>query len=137
MSIYQDFMRPMGCRDQVAIMLASGTFGVVAMSVARLDAEFTDDDRALVGRLARPVRHLYLAARHRGAAPCVLTEREDQVLRLVSAGHTDRMIGRLLGVSQRTVEKHLEVVRAKLRASSRAAAVAAWLHTASRHQYPL
>jgi DNA-binding NarL/FixJ family response regulator len=43
-------------------------------------------------------------------------------------------VGRLRGVSQRTVEEHLEVVRTKLEAHSRAAA---WLRTASPAGYPL
>jgi DNA-binding CsgD family transcriptional regulator len=135
MSIYQDFMRPMGCSDQLAISFAIGNFGMVAMSIARIDGEFTEGDRELMDRLAGPVRHLYRAARNGPHHSSALSDREDQVIRLVSAGHTDRMIGRLLGVSQRTVEKHLEAVRAKLHVSSRAAAVATWLRTSPAERY--
>jgi DNA-binding CsgD family transcriptional regulator len=125
--IYQDFMRPMGSHDQLAISLTARGTGLVALGITRVDRGFTEDDRQLLARLAGPLRQLYRAARWRDARPPVLTAREDQLLRLVSAGHTDRMIGRLLGVSQRTVEKHLEAVRAKLGVTSRTAAVARWL----------
>ncbi len=48
-----------------------------------------------------------------------LTERETQVLRLVVDGKTNQEIGYELGISQKTVEKHLESVFAKLNVSSR------------------
>jgi DNA-binding NarL/FixJ family response regulator len=48
-----------------------------------------------------------------------LTERETQVLRLVVDGKTNLEIGYELGISQKTVEKHLESVFAKLKVSSR------------------
>jgi DNA-binding CsgD family transcriptional regulator len=125
--IYQDFMRPMGSHDQLAISLTAPGTGLVALGITRVDRGFTEDDRQLLTRLAGPLRQLYRAARCHDARPPVLTAREEQLLRLISAGHTDRMIGRLVGVSQRTVEKHLEAVRTKLGVTSRAAAVARWL----------
>lgn len=48
-----------------------------------------------------------------------LTEREMDVLRLVVAAKTNQEIGRTLGISEKTVEKHLESVFAKLGVSSR------------------
>lgn len=51
-----------------------------------------------------------------------LTRREADVLRLVAAGRTNRQIARALGISVKTVEKHLAVVFAKLGAASRAEA---------------
>ena len=48
-----------------------------------------------------------------------LSERETQVLRLVVDGKTNQEIGYELGISQKTVEKHLESVFAKLNVSSR------------------
>lgn len=55
-----------------------------------------------------------------------LTTRERQVAELAAAGMTNRQIGRRLGISERTAERHMENLRAKLGARSRAQ-VAAWV----------
>ena len=57
----------------------------------------------------------------------ILSERELEVLRLLVAGHTDRMIGETLFISHRTVEFHVSRILAKLGASKRSGAVAAAL----------
>jgi DNA-binding CsgD family transcriptional regulator len=54
-----------------------------------------------------------------------LTARELQVLRLVAAGATNRAIARELVLSERTVDRHVSNILAKLGVSSRAAATAA------------
>lgn len=54
-----------------------------------------------------------------------LTPREREVLRHLSEGCSDRQIAEALGISRRTVQKHVEHLLAKLRVSSRTAA-AAW-----------
>jgi DNA-binding CsgD family transcriptional regulator/tetratricopeptide (TPR) repeat protein len=54
-----------------------------------------------------------------------LTGRELQVLRLVAQGATNRSIGTALGLSERTVDRHVSNIFAKLGVSSRAAATAA------------
>jgi DNA-binding NarL/FixJ family response regulator len=48
-----------------------------------------------------------------------LTSREIEVLRLVVAGKTNQEIGMALGISEKTVEKHLEGVFSKLGVASR------------------
>ena len=48
-----------------------------------------------------------------------LTEREFEVLRLVVEGKTNLEIGHALGISDKTVEKHLEGVFSKLEVTSR------------------
>lgn len=53
-----------------------------------------------------------------------LTARELEVLRLVSAGHSNREIAVTLVISERTVARHLQNIFAKLRVSSRTAATA-------------
>ena len=55
--------------------------------------------------------------------PAGVTEREVTVLRLLAEGHTSGRIARQLGISSRTVEKHLENLYRKLEASNRVAAV--------------
>jgi DNA-binding CsgD family transcriptional regulator len=53
-----------------------------------------------------------------------LTQRELQVLRLVSRGATNRSIATELVLSERTIDRHVSNIFAKLRVSSRAAATA-------------
>jgi DNA-binding NarL/FixJ family response regulator len=53
-------------------------------------------------------------AKHKG-----LTPREVQVLKMVVAGKTNQEIGLELGISEKTVEKHLEGVFSKLGVASR------------------
>jgi DNA-binding CsgD family transcriptional regulator len=65
----------------------------------------------------------------RNASPVALTRREQDIAALVTQGLTNREIGARLRVSERTVEAHLDRVRAKLGVRSRAQ-VAAW---AARH----
>jgi predicted ATPase/DNA-binding NarL/FixJ family response regulator len=57
-----------------------------------------------------------------------LTTRERQVAALVASGRTNRQIGRVLGISEKTAEVHLHHVMSKLDARSRAE-VAAWAVT--------
>jgi non-specific serine/threonine protein kinase len=64
--------------------------------------------------------------------PVALTRRERQVAALVASGRTNRQIGRVLGISEKTAEVHLQHVMSKLDARSRAE-VAAW---AATHQLP-
>ena len=53
-----------------------------------------------------------------------LTKRELEVLRLVAAGKTNKAIAARLVVSERTVDRHVSNILAKLRVASRAAATA-------------
>lgn len=79
-----------------------------------------DEARATFRRLgARPD-----LARLGSERPAQLTARELQVLRLVAAGHTNRSIGSRLGLSERTVDRHVSHIFDKLGVSSRAAATA-------------
>ena len=57
-----------------------------------------------------------------------LSERECDVLRLIAAGHSNKMIARALGVSPHTVKRHVANILDKLGARSRSQA-AAWLLT--------
>jgi DNA-binding NarL/FixJ family response regulator len=57
-------------------------------------------------------------------APTVLTERELEVLRLISAGDTNRAIGGKLAISEKTVARHVSNIFTKLGVNTRAAATA-------------
>jgi DNA-binding CsgD family transcriptional regulator len=56
--------------------------------------------------------------------PGGLSEREVEVLRLVAGGDTNRAIASALGISERTVDRHVANIFTKLGVSSRAAATA-------------
>ena len=118
----------------------------VARSRWRLaEALAAHGDRAAASREAAAVQH---EARELGARPLaaavqdlgrrarldlpgsaavaggVLTSREEEVLRLVAAGLTNRQIGERLFISGKTVSVHISNVLAKLGVGGRAEAVA-------------
>jgi DNA-binding CsgD family transcriptional regulator len=64
--------------------------------------------------------------RPKAAAGCPpgLTERELQVLRLIASGKTNKAIARELSLSEKTVDRHVSNIFAKVDVSSRAAATA-------------
>lgn len=120
--------------DQIAVSLSISGSRVTGIAFTRARTGFTNTDRALLSVIAVPL----LAAMQRvhdhelsgdlaGEAPpfepdC-LTCREEQILKLVAGGCTDEAIARQLGVSPRTVAKHLEHIYRKLGVANRAAAV--------------
>jgi DNA-binding CsgD family transcriptional regulator len=63
-------------------------------------------------------------SRKRDEAPDGLTRRELQVLRLVAEGKTNRDVASELGISEKTVARHVSNIFVKLGLSSRAAATA-------------
>ncbi|MFF9457634.1 helix-turn-helix transcriptional regulator [Streptomyces flaveolus] len=75
------------------------------------------DDLARRGRLTDP-------APSAGAGAAVLTPREQDVLRLLALGHSNRQIGEELFISAKTASVHVSNILAKLGASSRTEAVA-------------
>jgi DNA-binding NarL/FixJ family response regulator len=84
--------------------------------------------KAAQGRLdAEAVRAVLEAAGHPQARaqliwPAGLSDREVQVLRLVSRGHSNREIARLLWISPKTAGHHVQHIYAKIGVSTRAAA---------------
>ena len=53
-----------------------------------------------------------------------LTQREQEVLRLVAGGHSDKEIAQELGITRHTASNHVANIRAKLGVPSRAAIAA-------------
>ncbi len=73
---------------------------------------------------APDVARVEALSRTDGARPDGLSAREVDVLRLLAAGKTNRAIASELGISERTVDRHVSNIFAKLDVSSRAAATA-------------
>lgn len=83
------------------------------------DPAMRQPDRTHDGAAARP------EARRRAApaAPTLLTAREAEILALVGEGMTARAIAHRCGISERTVQKHLEQAYRKLDCHDRLSAV--------------
>jgi len=56
--------------------------------------------------------------------PPILTDRENQILKLIAGGLTNKQISSSLSISESTVENHIHHVYKKLKISNRAQAVA-------------
>jgi DNA-binding CsgD family transcriptional regulator len=125
---------PLEHRLAMSVATSRRVFGFV---LRRSEVGFTRRDRAvaelLQAHLGAAFEHARLrsAERERQGALGELTLREQEVLALVADGWTNRAIGRTLFIQPRTVEKHVENIRAKLGARSRAEAAAKWAATLS------
>lgn len=73
--------------------------------------------------IARKVLSRFVKSGPDGNARAHLSGRELEVLRLAAAGHSNKEIGRALGLSARTVQVHLTHIFAKLNVASRTEAV--------------
>jgi DNA-binding CsgD family transcriptional regulator/tetratricopeptide (TPR) repeat protein len=121
--VWQELDAPYeAARTRVLIGLACRALGDEDTAALELEAA-----RSVFGGLgARPdVSRVDSLARRAGDEEVHgLTPRELQVLRLVAAGKTNRTIAAELGVSRRTIDRHVSNMFTKLRLSSRAAATA-------------
>jgi DNA-binding CsgD family transcriptional regulator len=128
--MYTDILRPQGYEHQLYLCLpdpagpGGGPGRTVRLWLLREPGpDFTERDRAVL-TLLRPHLHQACldAGRRRHPLPR-LTPRQQDLLRLVAAGHTNSQIARRLGIAEGTVRTHLENIYQKLNVSSRTAAV--------------
>ena len=131
LDLWREVFRPLETNHQIAFAVLASRSRVIGIGVNRWTRDFDDHDMAVLGELQRHVgpafHHAALRAAESGRAPSVLdvlSTREREVLALVAAGHSTPRIAALLFLSPRTVDKHLEKVRAKLGARTRAQAAA-------------
>jgi DNA-binding CsgD family transcriptional regulator len=85
--------------------------------------DFSERDRAVLTLLRPHLQQAYLNAQRRLHPVPRLTPRQNDLLRLLAAGHTNTQIARQLGISEGTVRTHLENIYRQLQVSSRTAAV--------------
>ena len=126
-----------GTRHEVGFRLPSEAGRELAVGLLRDDRDFTKGERDLLNR-ARPflIQAYRNALAYSTAAPSSpevmdpaliaagLTAREAEVMRRVAQGSSNRDVARQLGLSDRTVQKHLEHVFRKLAVTTRSAASA-------------
>lgn len=145
LDLYREVYAPMNVEHQMAFTLPATPGRVIAIALSRADPDYTDEERLVVER-ARPfliqawrnaIDHTALrdelAARPLGPTAGDdaaigelrargLTGRQAQVLSLVARGRSNRDCGVILGISERTVQKHLEHCFRVLDVPSRSAA---------------
>ena len=128
--MYTDCIRPQGIEHH--LILALPELPEVAAAPERYvrlvfhrgpGPDFSERDRALLVLLRPHLYQAYLDAERRRHPVPRLTPRQNDLLRLVAAGHTNTQIARRLAISEGTVRTHLENVYERLGVSSRTAAV--------------
>jgi len=128
--MYADCIRPQGVEHHLMLTLpelqehAAGPGRYLRLVLHRGPGpDFTERDRALLVLLRPHLHQAYLDAERRRHPVPRLTPRQNELLRLLAAGHTNGQIARRLGISEGTVRTHLENIYEKLGVSSRTAAV--------------
>jgi DNA-binding NarL/FixJ family response regulator len=145
-ALYREIYAPLGVEHQMAFTLPSSPERVLGVALSRRARDYTDSERDLVLH-ARPfliqawrnaIEHTTLRDRlangvGAAAAPTHeltelgLTARQCEVLWLVACGRSNQDAAESLGLSVRTVQKHLQRCYRTLRVSSRSqAARLAW-----------
>jgi DNA-binding CsgD family transcriptional regulator len=141
LALYREVYAPLGVEHQLAFTLPSNSDRVLAIALSRCSRDYSDAERDFANR-ARPfLIQAYLnaiafeSARARDPGDLVtplvesltavgVTRREAQVLRLVAVGRSNHHIAAELGISDRTVGKHLEHCFRKLGVCDRSTAAA-------------
>jgi len=132
--LYTDFYRPARVDHQLVVSVPAARGGVISVALNRHRRDFSDQQRELLD-LLRP--HLRQAAsiaallnqpvpdipRDAGGKP-LLTPRQTRILQLVAGGSSDRDVARVLGLSTRTVQTHLQHIYRTLDVTSRTEALA-------------
>jgi DNA-binding CsgD family transcriptional regulator len=123
--MYTEFVRLTGAAEhEILLCLPAGQMRTARLILSRGPGpDFTERDRALLILLRPHLHQAYLDAEDRRRPTPQLTPRHWELLRLVAAGYTNAQIGRRLGVTEKTVGKHLENIYTRLQVSSRTAAV--------------
>jgi DNA-binding CsgD family transcriptional regulator len=128
--IYGDYYRRIGIDHVVALPVIASGERVMSYVLNRKGSDFNDAECALLDAMRPALANLYrfsvLASPSSVPAEKStgrLTMREEEILRWVAAGKSDRQIAAILGASVRTVQKHLANAYVKLGVENRTAAV--------------
>jgi DNA-binding CsgD family transcriptional regulator len=142
LTLYDQLYRHMGVEHQIAFVLPSPPGEVVGIALNRERRDFSGEEVAMLDLLRMPLRASYrrlvereqltsLLSVYEGrddisvrATAFGLSERHVEVMRGVIGGASNTEVGMSLGISRRTVEKHLQKIYAQLDVTSRTQAIA-------------
>jgi len=118
-AVYNDYYRRVRIDHVMALPIFVRDGLLVSFVLNRSRRDFSDRERALLDVLRPHLARLY----RRTQTLDRLTAREHEVLNWIARGKSDAQIADILGMSVRTVQKHLEHIYAKLGVETRTAAV--------------
>jgi len=138
-ALYNEYYRRIGIDHAVAMPLFVDRGLLVSFVLNRNQRDFSERECALLNLVREPLSALYrnLLVRGRdarGFAALPVTPREREVLSWLAAGKTDKDIGQILGMSPRTVQKHLQHIYEKLGVETRTAAVVRAMELGARQR---
>ena len=137
-ALFNEYYRPIGIDHTMAVPIHVDDALLVAFVFNRSGLDFSARDRACAEAVRPHLGHLFRLSRALdrarasqwapSPAPATpgnppLTAREHEVLKWLTGGKTDRDIADILGISRRTVHKHLQRIYEKLGVETRTAAV--------------
>jgi DNA-binding CsgD family transcriptional regulator len=133
LGLYHDFYRRREVAYQTVIAVPAPGGGQIAVALNRQRHDFSAEDLELFDLLRIHVRQAAAialvtqpdcAGSPNSAPNPLLTPRQARILQLVADGQSDRGIARILGISTRTVQAHLQHSYRALDVTSRTEAVA-------------
>ena len=135
-ALFDAYYRPMGIDHAMAVPIHVDRTSLVGFVFNRRGRDFDARDRACMESIRPHLGDLFRLSRAMDRARATqwapslspacgpaLTPREREVLAWLAGGKTDRDIGEILGISPRTVHKHLQRLYEKLGVETRTAAV--------------
>lgn len=138
--LFREVYAPLGINYQIAFSLPSDADRILAIVLHREDRDFTDAERDFLNSARPYLIQVYLNALayadisrqsstmlDKALVATGLTARQAEVVRLVALGASNRDVAAQLGLSDRTVQKHLERAFRTLGVTTRSAAASrAW-----------
>jgi DNA-binding CsgD family transcriptional regulator len=118
-ALFNDYYRRIRIDHAMALPVFVRDGLLVSFVLNRSRRDFSERERALLDLVRPDLERLY----RRSRAIAALSEREIEVLHWLAHGKSDAQIGFILGISARTVQKHLQNLYAKLGVENRTAAV--------------
>ncbi|WP_109211952.1 MULTISPECIES: LuxR C-terminal-related transcriptional regulator [Microbacterium] len=148
--VFQVCLEPTGARYQAAMRVTRSPAGLALVSLWRSSRDFTEDELVPAATVVQALRHaLQMRALLDRLSAAVLaddgreshdsdamrrelTARQAEVIALVARGHTNQQIALRLGISPRTVRKHVEDLFWRTGARSRTELAVLWTAPARR-----
>jgi DNA-binding CsgD family transcriptional regulator len=129
LALYQEVFKHLEVEHQIILSVKPKPTDMVSLVMSSSSGDFSERDRIILSLLQPIIKQAYLAQRNRQALTS-LSSRETEVLAWVAEAKTNKEIAIILGISSRTVQKHLETIFSKLGFETRTAA-ALWARQAS------